>query len=158
MKYSVGSMDLTVHDIRFPSLLWDPILLLRVFSLSKMSGALPRISLDSARSGLLDLRPSLDTDVALRLFIGGEVSPCATGALLCPNDVIMLHQNVQDDPADTSSPGFEGAVLPSPSMMTRQLSSNASGVRELTKLSNIRIERATAESWVAASEYLKASW
>ena len=70
----------------------------------------------------------------------------------------MLHRHVQDEPVDTASPGVAGVTLPSPSTLTRQLSSNASGCRQLNKLSTIKIEKATAESWVAASEYLKASW
>ena len=55
-----------------------------------MSGLLARMSLDSARSGRLDFgRPSLDTDVALRLFIGEEVSSRAPDALLCPKEYMM---------------------------------------------------------------------
>ena len=58
-----------------------------------------------------------------------------------------------------SSPSLRAPSLSRAPSLRRQLSSGPLSSKRMEHLtSNVRIERATAESWVAASEYMKFSW
>lgn len=141
----------------------DPEPCLGRTSINSIDGKFKRISIGSDDGR----RPSLSTDVALKLFSGEldqvdlfegvplELGEDLTGYAVDENFPEI--REMEDASEDAETPSGRSPLAP----LSRQLS-RASVVHDnpeqLARLSSVKIEKNVAESWVAASEYMKSSW